>query len=166
MTCIHHNLSPSLHAVIQDSPTAQSEIADGVDAGMQSKIKEIIEKHGLHPSFLMSPTFTETWGCQMIAYMLNAVLYGASLILTLHYFRSYSQIDSGGVQTMFNLFGTLQFIFLSHQVYTDYVIRFSQIAQLDDIVVSGIVSCIFLMKRLRLSVCSTKQTSYNYLLRI
>ncbi|KAJ3929489.1 MAG: hypothetical protein NXY57DRAFT_411529 [Lentinula lateritia] len=62
---------------------------------MQPEIKEIIEKHGLHPSFSMSPTFTEKWGCQMIAYMLNAVLYGASLILTLHYFRSYSQIDSG-----------------------------------------------------------------------
>ncbi|GAW06187.1 hypothetical protein LENED_008091 [Lentinula edodes] len=69
----------------------------------------------------MSPTFTETWGCQMIAYMLNAVLYGASLILTLHYFRSYSQIDSGGVQTMI------------------VILRKVQIAQLDDIVVSGIL---------------------------
>ncbi|KAJ3916140.1 hypothetical protein F5877DRAFT_69312 [Lentinula edodes] len=150
MTCIHHNLSPSLHAVIQDSPTAQSEIADGVDAGMQSKIKEIIEKHGLHPSFSMSPTFTETWGCQMIAYMLNAV-YFFNLIIWCIFVKLILEVCK------LCLFGTLQFIFLSHQVYTDYVIRFSQIAQLDDIVVSGI--------RLRLSVCSTKQTSYNYLLR-
>ncbi|KAJ3805040.1 hypothetical protein EV368DRAFT_69534 [Lentinula lateritia] len=66
------------------------------------------------------------------------------------------------------LFGTLQFIFLSHQVYTDYVIRFSQEARLNDIVFRNYQNLTVPTSsgiRLELYVCSTKQTSYNYLLR-
>ncbi|KAJ3860467.1 hypothetical protein EV359DRAFT_67296 [Lentinula novae-zelandiae] len=148
-------LKPTVMAADVDTGLSQFEIVNGVDPGMQPKIKEIIEKHGLHPSFSMSPTFTEKWGCQMIAYMLNAIIWCIFVKLILDVCK-------------LCLFGTLQFIFLSHQVYTDYVIRFSQEARLNDIVFRNYQNLTVPTSsgiRLELYVCSTKQTSYNYLLR-
>ncbi|KAF9065746.1 hypothetical protein BDP27DRAFT_1424488 [Rhodocollybia butyracea] len=88
-----------------------------------------------------SPTFTETWGCQMIAYMINTALYGVASLLMGQYFYGHSQNDSKRVRIIVGLlwtFGTAQIVFLSHQVYTDYVTRFSQFELLDNIVFSGI----------------------------
>ncbi|KAF9002890.1 hypothetical protein BDQ17DRAFT_1409257 [Cyathus striatus] len=75
------------------------------------------------------PSFTQTWGCQMIAYMLNSVLYGMGLILVFQYFREFGAKDSKGTRItvfMLGIFGTTQYVFLSHQIYTDYVSRFGR----------------------------------------
>ncbi|KAF9060629.1 hypothetical protein BDP27DRAFT_1429854 [Rhodocollybia butyracea] len=87
-----------------------------------------------------SPTFTETWGCQMIAYMINTALYGVASLLMGQYFYGHSQNDSKRVRIIVGLlwtFGTAQIVFLSHQVYTDYVTRFSQFELLDNIVLDS-----------------------------
>ncbi|KAJ3755052.1 hypothetical protein EV360DRAFT_73184 [Lentinula raphanica] len=91
------------------------------------------------------PTFTETWGCQMIAYILNTGLFGIAALLVGQYFHSFSKKDSvliKGTMGAIGLFATAQFVFITHQIYTDYVTRFSNIESLDDIVMSAPLFCI------------------------
>ncbi|ESK85261.1 hypothetical protein Moror_11368 [Moniliophthora roreri MCA 2997] len=71
-----------------------------------------------------APTFTETWGCQMIAYIFDILLYGVTLILVAQYF--YRRESGDGIFTKVTVgalffFSTLHTAFLSHQIYTDYV---------------------------------------------
>ncbi|EEB97036.1 hypothetical protein MPER_03727, partial [Moniliophthora perniciosa FA553] len=70
------------------------------------------------------PTFTETWGCQMIASIFDILLYGVTLILVAQYF--YRRESADGVFTKVTVatlffFSTVHTAFLSHQIYTDYV---------------------------------------------
>ncbi|GAW06509.1 hypothetical protein LENED_008440 [Lentinula edodes] len=82
-------------------------------------------------------SFTETWGCQLIAYMLDAVLYGVAMVLVGQYFYLHSGKDSKlikGTIVALGSLGTMQFTFISHQMYIDYVTRFNAPASLDFIV--------------------------------
>ncbi|KAJ3836125.1 hypothetical protein F5878DRAFT_626001 [Lentinula raphanica] len=93
------------------------------------------------------PTFTETWGCQMIAYILNTGLFGIAALLVGQYFHSFSKKDSvliKGTMGAIGLFATAQFVFITHQIYTDYVTRFSNIESLDDIVMSAPLQLLFI----------------------
>ncbi|KAJ3926669.1 MAG: hypothetical protein NXY57DRAFT_1043070 [Lentinula lateritia] len=86
------------------------------------------------------PSFTETWGCQMIAYILNTFLYGIAALLIGQYYHSYSRKDSAlikGTMGVIALFASAQFMFISHQIYTDYVTRFNNPDSLDFIVMSA-----------------------------
>ncbi|KAF8067697.1 hypothetical protein FPV67DRAFT_1764688 [Lyophyllum atratum] len=82
------------------------------------------------------PTFTQTWGCQMISYMFNAVLYGIGLLMVMQYFHSHSKKDSSltkaTVAILFSL-ATVQMTFLSHQIYLDFVTWFAHPEFLDEI---------------------------------
>ncbi|ESK85208.1 hypothetical protein Moror_11032 [Moniliophthora roreri MCA 2997] len=80
------------------------------------------------------PTFTETWGCQMIAFIFDLLLYGVALILVAQYF--YSAANADGIFTKITVglvffFSTVHVAFLSHQIYTDYVTWFNQPALLN-----------------------------------
>jgi len=83
------------------------------------------------------PTFTETWGCQMIAYMLDAFFYGVAMLLVAQYYHSHSGKDSKlikGTVGALALLASLEFTFISHQMYVDYVERFANPPALDLIV--------------------------------
>ncbi|KAJ8073193.1 hypothetical protein PM082_020062 [Marasmius tenuissimus] len=82
------------------------------------------------------PSFAQTWGAQMIAYMLDLVLYGVGMVLVMKYFHSYNSTDS--LWTRFAVgvtffFATVHTVLLSHQIYLDFVIWFDQPAQLNTI---------------------------------
>ncbi|KAJ3913172.1 hypothetical protein F5877DRAFT_84046 [Lentinula edodes] len=95
------------------------------------------------------PSFTETWGCQMIAYILNTFLYGIAALLISQYYHSYGRKDSAlikGTMGAIALFASAQCMFISHQIYTDYVTRFNNADSLDFIVMSAPLQllCIYL----------------------
>ncbi|KAF8158510.1 hypothetical protein B0H34DRAFT_709156 [Crassisporium funariophilum] len=85
-------------------------------------------------------SFTDTWGCQMVAFILNTVLYGIGLLLVAQYFQSHSRSDTVSTKTVVAILGllaTVQVAFLSHQIYFDYVNLFGNQADLDRIVFSA-----------------------------
>ncbi|KAJ3924567.1 MAG: hypothetical protein NXY57DRAFT_969581 [Lentinula lateritia] len=91
--------------------------------------------------------FTETWGCQLIAYMLDAVLYGVAMVLVGQYFYLHSGKDSKlikGTIVALGSLGTMQFTFISHQMYIDYVTRFNAPASLDFIVFTAPSQLLFI----------------------
>ncbi|KAJ3805382.1 hypothetical protein EV368DRAFT_68051 [Lentinula lateritia] len=90
---------------------------------------------------------TETWGCQLIAYMLDAVLYGVAMVLVGQYFYLHSGKDSKlikGTIVALGSLGTLQFTFISHQMYIDFVTRFNAPASLDFIVFTAPSQLLFI----------------------
>jgi len=85
-------------------------------------------------------TFSENWGCQMIAYMFNLLLYGMGALLVMQYFRSHRKHDSFRTKFTIGLiffFATCQITFLSHQIYTDFVTWFAEPELLDTITFSA-----------------------------
>ncbi|KAI3616033.1 hypothetical protein WG66_010375 [Moniliophthora roreri] len=70
------------------------------------------------------PTFNETWGCQLLAFVFDLTLYGVALILVAQYFRSYCTGDNVMIRA------TVGWIAL---IYTDFVIWFNKPERLDHI---------------------------------
>jgi hypothetical protein len=84
------------------------------------------------------PSFASTWGCQMVAYMVNAVLYGAAMLLSAQYLaqsRKDTKFTRLVVVTL-TILATLQMVILSHQIYEDFVVRFGNMQALDEIIFS------------------------------
>uniref|UniRef100_A0A0W0G6W7 DUF6534 domain-containing protein n=1 Tax=Moniliophthora roreri TaxID=221103 RepID=A0A0W0G6W7_MONRR len=82
------------------------------------------------------PTFNETWGCQLLAFVFDLTLYGVALILVAQYFRSYCTGDNVMIRATVGLLcviSTVHIAFLSHQIYTDFVIWFNKPERLDHI---------------------------------
>ncbi|KAG5718576.1 hypothetical protein E4T56_gene16495 [Termitomyces sp. T112] len=85
-------------------------------------------------------TFQENWGVQLIAYMFNAVTYGMGTLLVMQYFRSHSKNDSVPTRlavALLFIFATVQLVFLSHQIYIDFVTWFAIPNNLDIITFSA-----------------------------
>ncbi|KAF5335241.1 hypothetical protein D9757_015214 [Collybiopsis confluens] len=104
------------------------------------------------------PTFTETWGCQMIAYMLDAFFYGVAMLLVAQYFHSHSGKDSKIIKGTVAALGTLaslEFTFISHQIYVDYVERFNNPASLDIIVFTAPLTLCYILKEAKSGVRRT-----------
>ncbi|KAF9072656.1 hypothetical protein BDP27DRAFT_1320352 [Rhodocollybia butyracea] len=93
-----------------------------------------------------TPTFAETWGCHWIAYVLDVWLHGAALLLLVWYFRFHSINDSQSTKLMvglIGLFATTHIFLISHQMYTDFIIRFGRKDLLDEVIVTSGVDLLF-----------------------
>ncbi|KAJ8073168.1 hypothetical protein PM082_020037 [Marasmius tenuissimus] len=83
-----------------------------------------------------STAFAETWGAQLIAFMVDLVLYGVGMVLVMQYFHSYNVTDN--LWTRFAVgaaffFATVHAVLLSHQIYLDFVIWFNRPEELNNI---------------------------------
>ncbi|KAF8975031.1 hypothetical protein BDQ17DRAFT_1465917, partial [Cyathus striatus] len=74
-----------------------------------------------------SPSFA-TWGCLMLAYFFDAILYGATMILIGQYFMSKGMVRDSKytICTIFvlGILATVHISFLSHHIFFDFVTNF------------------------------------------
>ncbi|KAF8982219.1 hypothetical protein BDQ17DRAFT_1438002 [Cyathus striatus] len=93
----------------------------------------------LMPHPRTSPTFVSVYGAQMIASIVNSVLYGVGAFVGMQYLKRYGRSDPilvKGTVFLLMLLATLETIFTDHQTYSNFILSFGDMADLNNIIFS------------------------------
>ncbi|KAF8987175.1 hypothetical protein BDQ17DRAFT_1435810 [Cyathus striatus] len=96
-------------------------------------------QHVLQHQPKVAPTFVGIYGAQMIAAIINSILFGVGIFVGMQYLKRYGMTDPiivKGTVCLLMLLATLETIFTNHQTYANFILSFGDVADLNNIVFS------------------------------